>query len=105
MCCRRGPMRLGKTTLAQRIVERRTRASAFTRHLGPVIAKAGDLAALLTNLEERDVCSFDDEIHRLSPAVEGSAVSGDARISRSTSSLARRKKDEMRSMIELEKIE
>ena len=44
-------------------------ASAFAPPRGPVIAKAGDLAALLTNLEERDVL-FIDEIHRLSPAVE-----------------------------------
>jgi Holliday junction DNA helicase RuvB len=39
------------------------------RHLGPVISKAGDLAALLTNLEDRDVL-FIDEIHRLNPAIE-----------------------------------
>ncbi len=44
-------------------------ASAFRATSGPVIAKAGDLAALLTNLEERDVL-FIDEIHRLNPAVE-----------------------------------
>src|SRR3546814_13751090 len=41
----------------------------FRSTSGPVIAKAGDLAALLTNLEERDVL-FIDEIHRLNPAVE-----------------------------------
>ncbi len=44
-------------------------ASDFRATSGPVIAKAGDLAALLTNLEERDVL-FIDEIHRLNPAVE-----------------------------------
>jgi Holliday junction DNA helicase RuvB len=62
-----GPPGLGKTTLAQ-IVARELGAN-FRATSGPVIAKAGDLAALLTNLEERDVL-FIDEIHRLSPAVE-----------------------------------
>src|SRR6202047_3309739 len=62
-----GPPGLGKTTLAQ-IVARELRVG-FRATSGPVIAKAGDLAALLTNLEERDVL-FIDEIHRLSPAVE-----------------------------------
>src|SRR5438105_14981330 len=62
-----GPPGLGKTTLAQ-IVARELGVS-FRATSGPVIAKAGDLAALLTNLEERDVL-FIDEIHRLSPAVE-----------------------------------
>ena len=62
-----GPPGLGKTTLAQ-IVSRELGVN-FRATSGPVIAKAGDLAALLTNLEERDVL-FIDEIHRLSPAVE-----------------------------------
>ena len=62
-----GPPGLGKTTLAQ-IVSRELGVS-FRATSGPVIAKAGDLAALLTNLEERDVL-FIDEIHRLNPAVE-----------------------------------
>jgi Holliday junction DNA helicase RuvB len=62
-----GPPGLGKTTLAQ-IVARELGAN-FRSTSGPVIAKAGDLAALLTNLEERDVL-FIDEIHRLSPQVE-----------------------------------
>jgi Holliday junction DNA helicase RuvB len=62
-----GPPGLGKTTLAQ-IVSRELGVS-FKATSGPVIAKAGDLAALLTNLEARDVL-FIDEIHRLNPAVE-----------------------------------
>jgi Holliday junction DNA helicase RuvB len=62
-----GPPGLGKTTLAQ-IVARELCVN-FRATSGPVIAKAGDLAALLTNLEERDVL-FIDEIHRLNPAVE-----------------------------------
>ncbi len=62
-----GPPGLGKTTLAQ-IVARELGVN-FRATSGPVIAKAGDLAALLTNLEERDVL-FIDEIHRLSPHVE-----------------------------------
>ncbi len=62
-----GPPGLGKTTLAQ-IVARELGVN-FRATSGPVIARAGDLAALLTNLEERDVL-FIDEIHRLSPAVE-----------------------------------
>lgn len=62
-----GPPGLGKTTLAQ-IVARELGVN-FRATSGPVIAKAGDLAALLTNLEDRDVL-FIDEIHRLSPAVE-----------------------------------
>ena len=62
-----GPPGLGKTTLAQ-IVARELGVS-FRATSGPVIAKAGDLAALLTNLEDRDVL-FIDEIHRLTPAVE-----------------------------------
>jgi Holliday junction DNA helicase RuvB len=62
-----GPPGLGKTTLAQ-IVARELGVN-FRATSGPVIAKAGDLAALLTNLEERDVL-FIDEIHRMSPAVE-----------------------------------
>ncbi|MCC6777959.1 MAG: Holliday junction branch migration DNA helicase RuvB [Hyphomicrobiales bacterium] len=62
-----GPPGLGKTTLAQ-IVAREMGVN-FRATSGPVIAKAGDLAALLTNLEERDVL-FIDEIHRLNPAVE-----------------------------------
>src|ERR1700729_2512564 len=62
-----GPPGLGKTTLAQIVA--RELGVGFRATSGPVIAKAGDLAALLTNLEDRDVL-FIDEIHRLSPAVE-----------------------------------
>lgn len=62
-----GPPGLGKTTLAQIIA--REMGVNFRATSGPVIAKAGDLAALLTNLEARDVL-FIDEIHRLSPAIE-----------------------------------
>ena len=62
-----GPPGLGKTTLAQ-IVARELGVN-FRATSGPVIAKAGDLAALLTNLEDRDAL-FIDEIHRLAPAVE-----------------------------------
>ncbi|GHE60016.1 Holliday junction ATP-dependent DNA helicase RuvB [Camelimonas fluminis] len=62
-----GPPGLGKTTLAQ-IVARELGVN-FRSTSGPVIARAGDLAAQLTNLEERDVL-FIDEIHRLNPAVE-----------------------------------
>ena len=62
-----GPPGLGKTTLAQ-IVARELGVS-FRATAGPVLAKAGDLAAILTNLEPRDVL-FIDEIHRLPPAVE-----------------------------------
>ncbi len=62
-----GPPGLGKTTLAQ--IMARELGVGFRSTSGPVIAKAGDLAALLTNLEDRDVL-FIDEIHRLNPAVE-----------------------------------
>ena len=62
-----GPPGLGKTTLAQ--IMARELGVNFRATSGPVIAKAGDLAALLTNLEDRDIL-FIDEIHRLSPAVE-----------------------------------
>ncbi|MAZ16030.1 MAG: Holliday junction branch migration DNA helicase RuvB [Ahrensia sp.] len=62
-----GPPGLGKTTLAQ--IMAKELGVNFRATSGPVIAKAGDLAALLTNLEERDVL-FIDEIHRLNPAVE-----------------------------------
>ncbi|UWQ23901.1 Holliday junction branch migration DNA helicase RuvB [Leisingera aquaemixtae] len=62
-----GPPGLGKTTLAQ-IVARELGVN-FRMTSGPVLAKAGDLAAILTNLESRDVL-FIDEIHRLNPAVE-----------------------------------
>jgi holliday junction DNA helicase RuvB len=62
-----GPPGLGKTTLAQILA--RELGVSFRATSGPVIAKAGDLAALLTNLEPRDVL-FIDEIHRLNPAVE-----------------------------------
>ena len=62
-----GPPGLGKTTMAQ-IVARELGVN-FRSTSGPVIAKAGDLAAQLTNLDERDVL-FIDEIHRLNPAVE-----------------------------------
>ncbi|GHF22455.1 Holliday junction ATP-dependent DNA helicase RuvB [Kordiimonas sediminis] len=62
-----GPPGLGKTTLAQ-IVAKELGVN-FRATSGPVIAKAGDLAALLTNLQEKDVL-FIDEIHRLNPMVE-----------------------------------
>lgn len=62
-----GPPGLGKTTLAQILA--RELGVNFRATSGPVIAKAGDLAALLTNLEANDVL-FIDEIHRLNPAVE-----------------------------------
>ncbi|WP_022697031.1 Holliday junction branch migration DNA helicase RuvB [Euryhalocaulis caribicus] len=62
-----GPPGLGKTTLAQ--ITARELGVNFRSTSGPILAKAGDLAALLTNLEPRDVL-FIDEIHRLNPAVE-----------------------------------
>lgn len=62
-----GPPGLGKTTLAQILA--RELGVNFKTTSGPVIARAGDLAALLTNLQERDIL-FIDEIHRLNPAVE-----------------------------------
>ena len=62
-----GPPGLGKTTLAQIVA--RELGTGFRSTSGPVITKAGDLAALLTNLEPHDVL-FIDEIHRLAPAVE-----------------------------------
>jgi holliday junction DNA helicase RuvB len=62
-----GPPGLGKTTLAQIVA--RELGVGFRATSGPVLARAGDLAALLTNLEARDVL-FIDEIHRLNPAVE-----------------------------------
>jgi Holliday junction DNA helicase RuvB len=62
-----GPPGLGKTTLAQIVA--RELGVGFRATSGPVLARAGDLAALLTNLEPRDVL-FIDEIHRLNPAVE-----------------------------------
>ncbi|PIE10252.1 MAG: Holliday junction branch migration DNA helicase RuvB [Rhodobacterales bacterium] len=62
-----GPPGLGKTTLAQIVA--RELGVGFRMTSGPVLAKAGDLAAILTNLEARDVL-FIDEIHRMNPAVE-----------------------------------
>jgi Holliday junction DNA helicase RuvB len=62
-----GPPGLGKTTLAQ--IMARELGVGFRQTSGPVLAKPGDLAAILTNLEPRDVL-FIDEIHRLSPVVE-----------------------------------
>ncbi len=62
-----GPPGLGKTTLAQ-IISRELGVN-FKMSSGPVLAKAGDLAAILTNLEANDVL-FIDEIHRLNPVVE-----------------------------------
>jgi len=62
-----GPPGLGKTTLAQIVAPEL--GVNFRSTSGPVLAKAGDLAAILTNLEPRDVL-FIDEIHRLNPAVE-----------------------------------
>jgi Holliday junction DNA helicase RuvB len=62
-----GPPGLGKTTLAQ--IMARELGVGFRTTSGPVLARPGDLAAILTNLEARDVL-FIDEIHRLSPVVE-----------------------------------
>jgi Holliday junction DNA helicase RuvB len=62
-----GPPGLGKTTLSQIVA--RELGVGFRATSGPVIARAGDLAAILTNLQPHDVL-FIDEIHRLSPAVE-----------------------------------
>ncbi len=62
-----GPPGLGKTTLAQIVAKEL--GVGYRATSGPVIAKSGDLAAILTNLEEHDVL-FIDEIHRLNPAVE-----------------------------------
>ena len=62
-----GPPGLGKTTLAQ--IMARELGVNFRLTSGPVLAKAGDLAAILTNLDKRDVL-FIDEIHRLNPTVE-----------------------------------
>ncbi|WP_417719459.1 Holliday junction branch migration DNA helicase RuvB [Salipiger sp.] len=62
-----GPPGLGKTTLAQ--IMARELGVGFRMTSGPVLARAGDLAAILTNLEARDVL-FIDEIHRLNPVVE-----------------------------------
>jgi Holliday junction DNA helicase RuvB len=62
-----GPPGLGKTTLAQIVA--RELGVGFRATSGPVIAKAGDLAAILTNLQPRDVL-FIDEIHRLQPTIE-----------------------------------
>ncbi len=62
-----GPPGLGKTTLAHIVA--RELGVGFRATSGPVLAKAGDLAAVLTNLEPRDTL-FIDEIHRLNPAVE-----------------------------------
>ena len=62
-----GPPGLGKTTLAQ--IMAKEMGVGFRATSGPVISKAGDLAAFLTNLEERDIL-FIDEIHRLNPAIE-----------------------------------
>ena len=66
-CCSHGPPGLGKTTLAQIVA--REMGVGFRATSGPVIQKAGDLAAQLTNLQPRDVL-FIDEIHRLNPAIE-----------------------------------
>ncbi len=62
-----GPPGLGKTTLAQIVAKEL--GVGFRATSGPVIAKSGDLAAILTNLQPNDVL-FIDEIHRLNPAVE-----------------------------------
>ena len=69
-----GPPGLGKTTLAQIVA--RELGVGFRATSGPVIARSGDLAALLTNLEEGDVL-FIDEIHRLNPVVEEVLLPGD----------------------------
>src|SRR5260370_15288954 len=62
-----GPPGLGKTTIAHIIA--RELGVNLRQNSGPVLERAGDLAAILTNLEPRDVL-FIDEIHRLSPVVE-----------------------------------
>src|SRR6059036_1923167 len=62
-----GPPGLGKTTLAYIVA--REMGAGFRLTSGPMIARAGDLAGILTNLQPRDVL-FLDEIHRLNPAVE-----------------------------------
>ena len=62
-----GPPGLGKTTLAQIIANEMQ--SHIKQTSGPILTKAGDLAAILTNLEENDVL-FIDEIHRLAPNIE-----------------------------------
>ncbi|MCA1590694.1 MAG: AAA family ATPase, partial [Acidobacteria bacterium] len=62
-----GPPGLGKTTLSNIVANEM--GSALRSTAGPIIEKAGDLAAILTNLEEGDVL-FIDEIHRLTPAIE-----------------------------------
>ena len=62
-----GPPGLGKTTLAQIVAKEM--GVGFRATSGPVIAKSGDLAALLTNLDEGDVL-FVDEIHRLNPSLD-----------------------------------
>ena len=66
-----GPPGLGKTTLAQIIA--RELGVNFRATSGPVLAKAGDLAAILTNLEPNDVL-FIDEIHRLAPTSRRSSI-------------------------------
>ncbi|MBA3354045.1 MAG: AAA family ATPase, partial [Blastocatellia bacterium] len=62
-----GPPGVGKTTLSNIVANEM--GSALKSTAGPIIEKAGDLAAILTNLEEGDVL-FIDEIHRLNPAIE-----------------------------------
>ena len=69
-----GPPGLGKTTLAQIVA--RELGVGFRATSGPVIQRAGDLAAILTNLQPRDVL-FIDEIHRLQPAIEEVLYPGD----------------------------
>ena len=69
-----GPPGLGKTTLAHIIAAEL--GVNLRQTSGPVLERPGDLAAILTNLQPRDVL-FVDEIHRLSPGRRGSAVSGD----------------------------
>ncbi len=66
-CCCTARPGLGKTTLAQIVA--RELGVGFRATSGPVIQRAGDLAAILTNLQPRDVL-FIDEIHRLQPAIE-----------------------------------
>src|SRR5262245_18412451 len=63
-----GPPDLGKTTLAHIVA--REMGAGLRLTAGPMIARAGDLAGILTNLQPKDVL-FVDEIHRLNPAVEG----------------------------------
>ena len=76
-CCSPGPPGLGKTTLAGH--RRRTRWTRLATTSGPALERAGDLAAILTNLDDGDVL-FIDEIHRLPRVGRGGPLSGDGRL-------------------------